>query len=193
MRSFSFAKLLVIGFVIATIVRIWFVQIYEVGGDSMSPTLLNSERVLVQKIDTALRRGDLVVIDANQTFEFQLESSPGEKFLRILGFETLDKQLVVKRVIAVGGDTLQCCDESGRLILNGKPLIEGYLAERASADEFNVQVTDGHVWVMGDNRDNSRDSRDLLGQPGGGMIPDTKIIGKVHSVIWPPARIRSLN
>ena len=159
----------------------------------MIPTLQPTDRVLVKKTNEDFQRGDLVVIDGNGTFAFRLEESFSQRFLGLLGFESLNDQLYVKRIVAVGGDELRCCSESGNLILNGAELMEPYLAKSASGDTFSVKVPDEHFWVMGDNRENSRDSRDLLGLPGGGMIPDTKIIGKVQSIIWPPARIRSLN
>lgn len=159
----------------------------------MSPTLQPTDRVLVNKSVEEIRRGDLVVIDGNGTFAFNVQHSYSQQLLSLLGFESLNSQLFVKRVVAAGGDELRCCSASGNLILNDTELVEPYLSKSAGEDVFNVAVPEGHFWVMGDNREDSRDSRDLLGLPGGGMIPDTKIIGKVQAIIWPPARIRALD
>ena len=87
----------------------------------------------------------------------------------------------VKRILAVGGDTLECCDAEGRLLLNGEPLEEPYVPHgmRASDTDFAIEVPAGRVWMMGDNRADSTDSRALLGRPGGGMIPVDRILGTV--------------
>jgi signal peptidase I len=103
--------------------------------------------------------------------------------LRLTGDDTS----YVKRVIAVAGDTLECCDADGFLLLNGEPLDEPYVygGDVASDIEFVATVPEGRVWVMGDHRSASADSRALLGAPGGGMIAVDRILGRVTSVVWP--------
>ena len=94
----------------------------------------------------------------------------------------------MKRVIGVGGDTVKCCDKRGRVTVNGTPLAEkAYLraGEAPSQITFEVTVEDDHLWVMGDNRSNSADSRVHLGDPGGGQVPVEDVVGKVFSVVWP--------
>ena len=95
---------------------------------------------------------------------------------------------LVKRVIAVGGDTVRCCDRRGRVRVNGTPLEEqDYLAPGAkpSLITFKQEVPEGYLWVMGDNRGESADSRVHLGDPGGGFVPVEDVVGKVFTVVWP--------
>ena len=94
----------------------------------------------------------------------------------------------MKRVIGVGGDRVRCCDDQGRVTVNGVPLNEkSYLAEgeKPSLIDFDVEVQQGYIWVQGDNRSNSADSRVHLGDPGGGQIPVDDVVGKVFMVVWP--------
>jgi signal peptidase I len=177
---------------LAIVLRLFVVQVYQVGSESMLPTLQAQDRILVTKVDRDFKVGDLVVVDGRGSFVTQLNPSISDAFLKIIGFENLGQELFVKRVMAVGGDSLECCDADSRLLLNGQSLIEPYLFAAASEDEFVIQVPPGHVWLMGDNRNNSRDSRDLLGMPGGGMIPISQIVGQVHLIVWPPARMQTL-
>ena len=95
----------------------------------------------------------------------------------------------VKRVVGLPGDHVQCCDVQGRVLVNGTPVSEPYLfpGDSPSAVVFNVTVPDGKLWVMGDHRSESADSRAHLGDPGGGMVPESKVVGRVMAVIWPPA------
>ena len=183
---------LIIGTILAIVLRLFVVQVYQVGSESMLPTLQAQDRILVTKVDRDFKVGDLVVVDGRGSFVTQLNPSISDAFFKIIGFENLGQELFVKRVMAVGGDSLECCDVDSRLLLNGESLIEPYLFATASEDEFVIQVPPDHVWLMGDNRNNSRDSRDLLGMPGGGMIPISQIVGQVHLIVWPPARMQTL-
>jgi signal peptidase I len=191
-RSFPFMRWLIIGTILAIVLRLFVVQVYQVGSESMLPTLQAQDRILVTKVDRDFKVGDLVVVDGRGSFVTQLNPSISDAFFKIIGFENLGQELFVKRVMAVGGDSLECCDADSRLLLNGQSLMEPYLFATASEDEFVIQVPPGHVWLMGDNRNNSRDSRDLLGMPGGGMIPISQIVGQVHLIVWPPARMQTL-
>jgi signal peptidase I len=158
----------------------------------MLPTLEAQDRILVSKLDRVFEVGDLVVVDGRGSFVTAVNPSVTDAFIKIIGFENLGRELFVKRVLAVGGDVLECCDVQSKLLLNGVPLEEAYLAGAASEDNFQVKVPENHVWLMGDNRENSRDSRDLLGRPGGGMIPTSQILGQVQWIVWPPARMQTL-
>jgi signal peptidase I len=100
----------------------------------------------------------------------------------------------VKRVIGVGGDHVQCCDAQGRVTVNGQPLEETdyiYPGDAPSIDEFDVVVPQGMLWVMGDHRSNSADSRFHMGDPGGGFVPASKVVGRVMSVLWPVSHFGS--
>ena len=102
---------------------------------------------------------------------------------------------LVKRVIGVGGDTVECCDKRGRVTVNGTPLKErDYLApgERPSLITFEQEVPEGYLWVMGDNRSQSADSRVHLGDPGGGFVPEENVVGKVFAVVWPVGHVKLL-
>lgn len=96
----------------------------------------------------------------------------------------------VKRVVGVGGDDVVCCDQGGRIAVNGVPLEEPYLyaGDSASKVPFRIVVPLGTLWVMGDHRSQSRDSRDHLGEPGGGMVPVEKVIGRADWLGWPVSR-----
>ena len=101
----------------------------------------------------------------------------------------------MKRVIGVGGDEVRCCDAQGRITVNGVPLNErSYLAkgEQPSLVDFDVRVKRGHVWVQGDNRSNSADSRVHLGDPGGGQVPTDDVVGKVFALVWPVGHAKAL-
>jgi signal peptidase I len=146
---------------------------YQVPSGSMEGTLRIGDRVLVDKLAYRFggtpRRGDVIVFDGDGSFTRE----PGTDF--------------VKRVIGVGGDRVTCCDAEGRILVNGHPLDETYLypGNTPSRVRFDIVVPDGKLWVMGDHRDDSRDSRDHLGEPGGGTVPVGRVIGRADWVLWP--------
>lgn len=101
----------------------------------------------------------------------------------------------IKRVIGLPGDHVACCDPQGRITVNGVPLQEGaylYPGERSSGERFSVTVPPGRLWVMGDHRRDSADSRDHTDGPGEGTIPESAVVGRAFAVIWPPSQVRSL-
>lgn len=186
------------GVVIALVLRAILLQFYVVESGSMAPTLQAGDRLVVWKLARLMEvsRGDIVIVDGTDSLAGAVApDSLLESSLRIFGFERLDNRLFVKRVIAIAGDRLVCCDKAGALLLNGAPLIERYLGadEVPSRTTFDVTVPTGSVWLMGDARATSRDSRDLLGRPGGGMISADMIVGRVALVAWPPARMRTVD
>ncbi len=189
------ALLLALALVLAVGIKALLVQAFYIPSGSMNDTLVFNDRILVQKVSYwgagSPRRGDIVVFadpggwlndsDAPQP------RNPVAKALEVFGLFPTGGHLV-KRVIGVGGDTVECCDRRGRVSVNGTPLDEaGYLAtgEEPSAVEFEQEVPPGHLWVMGDNRSQSADSRVHLGEPGGGMVPVDNVVGSVFSVVWP--------
>ena len=187
--------LLGIALLLAVAVKALFLQAFYIPSGSMEDTLVFNDRILVQKVSYwgggTPQRGDVVVFQDPGDWLAPLDSAgargPLAKGLEVFGLYPTGGHLV-KRVIGVGGDTVTCCDVEGRVTVNGEPLEEGaYLApgQRPSHITFETEVEPGHLWVMGDNRANSADSRVHLGDPGGGMVPVEDVVGKVFSVVWP--------
>jgi signal peptidase I len=187
--------LLAIALVLAILIKAFLMQAFYIPSASMNDTLVKNDRILVQKVSYwgggAPQRGDIVVfadpggwLDPS---EVQTATSPVTRTLELFGLYPTGGHLV-KRVIGVGGDEVTCCDDQGRITVNGVPLNEkSYLAagEKPSLIDFDVKVQPGYVWVQGDNRSNSADSRVHLGDPGGGQVPVDDVVGKVFAVVWP--------
>ena len=187
--------LLAIALVLAIAIKYFFVQAFYIPSPSMEPMFIKNDRILVQKVsywgDKGPRRGDIVVfkdpgnwLSADET---RSPTNPVTKTLEAVGLYPSGGHLV-KRVIGVGGDRVKCCDPQGRLTVNGKALDETpYLPKGTlpSDEPFDVRVPEGHLWVMGDNRGNSYDSRGHMGDPGGGYVADDLVVGKVWALIWP--------
>jgi signal peptidase I len=144
---------------------------FQIPSGSMEPGLRIGDRVLVNKLayrfGAVPQRGDIVVFDGTGYF---------------------GHADYIKRVVGVGGDRVVCCDREGRIQVNGRPVDEsGFLhpGDSPSAVPFDVVVPGGTLFVLGDHRSDSSDSRDHLGSPGGGMIPVDEVIGRADWIIWP--------
>jgi len=194
--------LLAIALVLAMVIKAFFVQAFYIPSASMNDTLVQNDRILVQKVSFwgggGPHRGDVVVFADPGGWLGPAESaSPGNPVTRVLetvGLYPAGGHLV-KRVIGVGGDEVRCCDARGRITVNGVPLEErSYLAagEKPSLIDFDVKVQKGYVWVQGDNRSDSADSRVHLGDPGGGQVPEDDLVGKVFAVVWPLGHAKTL-
>lgn len=175
------------------------VQPFLIPSRSMEPTLEVGDRVLVDKLAYRFgdqpRRGDMVVFDGTGSFvrERPAGHPVGEALhgaASALGLAQPSDTDFVKRVVGVGGDDVVCCDAGGRIKVNGLPLEEPYLypGDAPSKVPFRIVVPVGTLWVMGDHRSQSRDSRDHLGEPGGGMVPVEKVIGRAAWIGWPVSR-----
>jgi signal peptidase I len=187
--------LLGIALALAIVIKFFFVQAFYIPSPSMEPQFIKNDRILVEKISYwgggSPERGDIVVFKDPGGWlgpgESQTPDNPVTKALEAIGLYPSGGHLV-KRVIGVGGDRVICCDERGRVTVNGTPLNEkAYLPDNTqpSVDEFNVTVPEGKLWVMGDNRGDSADSRFHIGDPGGGFVADDLVVGKVWALIWP--------
>ncbi|XCM29508.1 signal peptidase I [Streptomyces parvus] len=149
-------------------------QPYTIPTDSMAPTMKPGDRVLAERIDGAdVRRGDVVVFTD----------------------EVWAATPMVKRVVGIGGDKVACCDKDGRLTVNGTPVDEPYVeqdptaaggkAAPASPQEFSATVPRGKIFLLGDERATSLDSRVHLQEAGQGSVPLSAVQARVDAVAWP--------
>ncbi len=192
--------LLILGaFLVAFVVKTFLVQAFYIPSGSMENTLQVGDRVLVNKVVYHLRsieRGDVVVFDGTGSFmaasAIDPEQSPLEMVGRVLGevvglAPPRDTDFI-KRVIGVGGDRVVCCDADGLITVNGVVIDESaylYGKNPPSKQPFDVLVPENALWVMGDHRSASADSRAHLGDPGGGFVPVDRVIGRAFAVVWP--------
>ena len=187
--------LLGLALLLAVAIKALFMQAFYIPSGSMNDTLVFNDRILVQKVSywgsASPSRGDIVVFSDPGGWLDDSEAPQARnvvaKTLEVFGLFPTGGHLV-KRVIGVGGDTVRCCDKRGRVSVNGVALQErSYLAkgEKPSLITFEQEVPEGYLWVMGDNRSASADSRFHLGDPGGGFVSEDDVVGKVFSVVWP--------
>ncbi|NQD90916.1 signal peptidase I [Paenarthrobacter sp. CM16] len=192
---------LVLAVAISGLVRSLWLDVYYIPSESMEPLLGAGDRILVSRTaftSEPIRRGDIVVFDGRGSFAplssgqgpFVDAVSAASQWFGLTGSDTT----YVKRVIGVAGDRVQCCDSNGLLTVNGEPLQEPYVypGDENSKQKFEVVVPDGRLWLMGDHRSRSADSRGLLGAPGGGMVPVERVIGRPVRIIWPLDRFAEM-
>ncbi len=184
--------------VLSLVIKTFFAQAFYIPSGSMEITLLVGDRVMVTKLAPgpfAVHRGDIVVFKDPggwlSTPAPAQQTGPQRAVTSVLTFIGLLPQdsgeHLIKRVIGVAGDRVECCDEQGRLLVNGVAVDEPYVAQGSIPSEidFSVVVPGGSVWVMGDNRQNSEDSRYHQGNPGGGSVPLVDVVGVAFVTVWP--------
>lgn len=190
---------LVISFVIKTFVA----QAFWIPSGSMEDTLVYGDRVMVSKIQAGaldVDRGDIVVFeDPGGWLAPVPQVSRGPVLdgvvdvLEFIGVAPVTEgNHLIKRVVGLGGDTVACCGEDGRLTVNGEPIEEPYLypGDEPSSVDFEVTVPEDHVWVMGDHRSNSRDSRaNDDGTGATGSVPRDNVVGQAFLLLFPLDRI----
>ena len=171
--------LLALALLLAIAIKALFMQAFYIPSGSMNDTLVLNDRILVQKVSYwgsgEPERGDIVVFsDPGGWLDGPAPTNPVVRALEIFGPYPTGGHLV-KRVIGVGGDRVKCCDDDGRITVNAPLNEQAYLAEgeEPSMIDFDVRVEEGYLWVQGDNRSNSADSRAHLGDPGVARCPST--------------------
>ncbi len=186
--------------VVALLIKTLLVQAFYIPSGSMRQTLQVNDRIVVEKWSYwfgDVQRGDVIVFDDPahwlQEEDGQTADNPVTKTLAAIGLFPTGGHLV-KRVIGVGGDRVAC--RHGHVVVNGRALHESSyvtLPPQACTGAWAYDVPQGHLWVMGDNREHSADSRLHVGDPGGGFIPVNDVVGKVFAVVWPPSRWQILH
>jgi signal peptidase I len=182
------ALVLVIALLIAIVIRTFVAQAYLIPTDSMQPKLDVGDRIVVDKLSYVLhgpRRGDIVVFDSPLRPPSDHAALPVRMFrrgLEAVGLRQPDTDTLVKRVVALPGETV--AGRNGRLLVDGKPLAEPYLAAGTVTSTFGPErVGDGKLWVMGDRRGTSRDSRNF------GPIPRGSVVGRAGLKLWPVSEL----
>jgi signal peptidase I len=195
--------IVVVAAVLTLVVKAFIVQVYRIPSASMENTLQIGDRVLVNKLVYHFRgvaRGDIIVFSGQDSWGPDAPPPSSDPIVRILDDVLSDIGLqssqtyYIKRVIGLPGDKVACCTD-GKVTVNGVPLTETSYLYPGDAPSFpfkTVTVPAGHVWVMGDHRGDSDDSRYHTLDPGGGAIPENEIVGRAFLIIWPPSQLRDL-
>jgi len=212
--------LIAVALVIAIVIKTFVVQAFVIPTGSMQDTLEIYDKILVNKLVYHFRpvhAGDIIVFDGSGSWNAPEQSSgPAPNLLERAYDDTLRKLFdsigglfgtpigqtdYVKRVIGVPGDHVMCCNAQGLITVNGVPLREQsylYPGDHPSSHpydipgNFNVTVPPGYLWVLGDHRGVSDDSRGHEADPGNGMIPENMVIGRAFVIVWPPKHWRVL-
>ncbi|WP_107644820.1 signal peptidase I, partial [Streptomyces sp. Ru87] len=193
--------LITVALVIALALKTFLVQAFVIPSGSMEQTIRIGDRVLVDKLTpwfgSKPQRGDVVVFKDPGGWLAGEQSEPaddpvvikqGKELLTFIGLlPSADEQDLIKRVVAVGGDTVKCCDKDGKVTVNGTPLAEPYVhpGNTPSDMKFEVDVPAGRLFVMGDHRANSADSRFHLNEAADGTVPEDLVVGRAMVIAWP--------
>ena len=192
---------------ISFLIKTFLIRSFYIPSGSMENTLQINDRIIVNELvpDVVdVKRGDVVVFtDPGGWLEgtAPVTTASGNPlgdgvswFLTLVGLGTQDSNdHLIKRVIGLPGDTVSCCNDFGQMSVNGVPLDEPYVTlppgvDRVSGDDFSVTVPADSLWVMGDNRYNSKDSRYNGDTPSQGFVPMSDVVGRAFVISWPAAR-----
>jgi signal peptidase I len=198
--------------VLTFLIQTFLARVYVIPSASMEPTLhgcpgCTNDRVLVDKLTYRFgdpRPGDVVVFRGTDSWASEFTSQRSDNILirglqqagSLVGLAPPDERDFVKRVIAVGGQTVQCCDKQNRVMVNGTALAEPYgvFIGHEPQEEFGpVTVPQGNLWMMGDNRNNSADSRRHVADQRSGTVPVSNVIGKARVIVLPLSRWQEIS
>ena len=207
--------LVIVALVIALVIKTFVVQPFYIPSSSMEDTLMIGDKVLVNKLIYHFRSiepGDIIVFNGVGSWNAAPPPTPAAANPLVRAYDDTLRPLFrsiaglfgtpvgqtdyIKRVIGVPGDRVACCNAQGLVTVNGIALHESsylYPGAAPSAVRFNKVVPPGRLWVMGDNRAVSDDSRMRQSDPGGGTIPESQVIGRAFVVVWPPSQWRILS
>jgi len=190
--------IIVAALVVSVVVKTFFIHFFYIPSGSMQNTLQIGDRIAVNKFATFfsdIRRGEVVVFKDPANW---LGGAPATKENAIVGkiksglewtgiLPDPAKQYLIKRTIGVGGDHVVCCDKAGYLQVNGISIHEPYIftGNNPSDSKFDVTVPKGFIWVMGDHRGASADSRFHTEDAHKGMVPLKDVVGRAEFIIWP--------
>ena len=194
----EFPILIIVALAVSIVIKTFLVQFFFIPSGSMENTLQINDRVAVNKvpfIGKSIKRGDVVVFRDPDNWlpepyvgdQNKFIAKIKDAFVAVGVLPNPTKQYLVKRVIGVAGDKVECCSKDKKLMINGVEIDEPYIfaGNTASDTNFNVTVPAGKIWVMGDHRGASADSRFHQDDINNGMVPNSKITGKVVGIIWP--------
>ncbi|WP_339619822.1 signal peptidase I [uncultured Salinibacterium sp.] len=189
---------------ISFMIKTFLVRSFYIPSSSMENTLQIDDRILVNQLEPAIfpvDHGDVVVFTDPGGWLPAISQEPQNWFvgavdgvLAFVGLSAPDSSNhLIKRVIGLPGDTVECCNEFGQLIVNGIPLEEPYIklpdaVTKATENDFSVTVPDDSIWVMGDNRYNSADSSFHKDDPTGGFVKMDSVVGRAFLISWPTDR-----
>ena len=190
--------LVVVALVVSLLIKSFIVQFFYIPSGSMENTLQIKDRVAVNKIpfiSKSINRGDVVVFRDPNNWLPEIVDYGTNKYVAkaksaLVAVGVLPnpaKQYLVKRVIGVAGDHIVCCTKNDKLSINGVEVTEPYIyaGNKPSEMKFDVTVPAGKIWVMGDHRGASADSRYHQEDVNKGFVPLSKVTGRVVAVIWP--------
>lgn len=188
------AIIVVLAVVISFVVKTFFMRAFYIPSESMEETLAVDDRIAVNLLAPQLmdvERGDVVVFEDTRQWwggGQEPETNAVQDALTFIGLmPDTSSHFVVKRVIGVGGDTVECCTDDGLIQVNGEPIEEPYIYEGNSPSDmdFSVEVPEDHVWLLGDHRAASADSRFHVEEADMGAVAEDDIIGRSVAIIWP--------
>lgn len=192
------AVIVVVALVLSALIRAFLLQAFYVPSASMEDTLRPGDRIIASKVTTTIsgvKRGEIVVFKDPGNWlpeplpladDWRTTLRQGLTFIGVLPSDSGDD--LVKRVIGIGGDRVACCDAEGRIVVNGVPLDEDYIIGPTDQVRFDVTIPDDGMFVLGDNRGDSRDSRYHLDM-NDGAVPVDNAVGRVILVLWPFDRL----